>query len=284
MRAATFVLPALIVISSALPHSPEAARAQRGPMSAFDVASVRENVSGRATASRRSLPGGRLVIENMSLEMLIAFAYEIRDRERGLAGGPANLLSRRFDINAIPPEHSPTTDRDHPMLLRALLRDRFKLRTHFEKRQLPVYALEVDREGTLGPSFRPSKHDCEAWARTAAGRLEDEPHDASGRPLCVTGAFLSAPGSVTRRHAGAISALVRWAQGHLHDRPVIDMTGLSGNFEWEVTFSPDVIPGPESTAPSIFTAFREQLGLKLEPTMAPRDVLVIDSIEMPAPN
>jgi uncharacterized protein (TIGR03435 family) len=84
------------------------------------------------------------------------------------------------------------------------------------------------------------------------------------------------------RSAGPIASLVtRGAQPYV-DRPVIDATGLTGNYEWHVSFT--MTPSPESEASSIFTAFQEQLGLKLEPRSGPYEVRVIDFVEPPTPN
>jgi uncharacterized protein (TIGR03435 family) len=289
MRVVTLALPVLLL--GPVIHSAEVPDAQApAPQAslAFDVASVRQNVNGGNRGSRRSLPGGRLVIENMTLEQIITFAYGSggSGQELRLTGGPAEILSRRFDITAAPPAGSSTTADDHPLMLRTLLAERFNLQTHTETHQMPVYALTVAREGRLGPGLRPSSHDCAAWAKAGGGMPENEPRDANDRPLCITGTLGGGPpGAARRRSAGPMSTLVAWAEGHLHDRPVVDMTGLTGNFEWEVTFSFDVtVPNPDNTAPSIFTAYNEQLGLRLEPRTTPMEVRVIDSVDLPTPN
>lgn len=176
-------------------------------------------------------------------------------------------------------------------MLRALLAERFNLKARFETREIPVYALTVAREGRLGPRLRPSDVDCVEWqnARRAGDTTVPEPRDARGGPLCSQRVDLSQTelGMTTRRYAGPVLILWSLIQNDV-DRFLIDRTGLTGNFEWELTseipglrsFVPDLKPA----APPIAIAIEEQLGLRLVPQMTAVDVLVIESVEMPAPN
>jgi uncharacterized protein (TIGR03435 family) len=166
-------------------------------------------------------------------------------------------------------------------MLRAMLAERFRLKTHTETRTVPVYVLSVLREGRLGPEIRESNHDCQALYQKGARPTDPNPPvDAKGRSLCWSNYDFGSVRGV--RFAGPISSVIsRGAQPYL-DRPVIDATGLSGNYEWHVSFAMN--PGPDSEAASIFTAFQEQLGLKLEPRVGPIEVRVIDAVEAPAPN
>jgi uncharacterized protein (TIGR03435 family) len=106
------------------------------------------------------------------------------------------------------------------------------------------------------------------------------------RLLCVVEVIRSSRGSGPMvaqrdRQAGPLTRLFPGIQGFV-DRPLVDATGLTGNFEWEITRA---MPGVETSEyPSMFTALEEQLGLKVEPQMATIDVIVIDSVEMPTPN
>jgi uncharacterized protein (TIGR03435 family) len=249
---------------------------------AFDVASVKPNTSGEDRSMFSSPPGGVVTITNMTLRMLIVQAYgiELTIERFSLVGGPEGLLSTRYDITAKPP------DGVHPrpqvlLMLRALLAERFKLRTHTETRDVPIYAMTVAREGRLGPEIRQSNHDCAALV-AAGGRPTDPkpPRDSKGRGLCWNNFDFGPVRGV--RFAGPVASLVtRGAQPYV-DRPVIDATGLTGNYEWHVSFT--MTPSLESEASSTFTAFQEQLGLKLEPRSGPYEVRVIDSVESPTPN
>ena len=280
----TGILTAVFLLGTVGPLVP-AAGAQ---VPTFEVASVREHVSGGDRASRRSLPDGRLVITNMTLEAIVAFAYGLagNDQQFRLIGGRSEILSKRFDIDATAPNSASAAD--HPLMLRALLAERFGLRTRPEVRQVPIYALTVARQGELGPALRKTSHDCMALAKS--GALKDAPKDSEVYSLCVA-AFGSSSGRggtkgvVTRRNAGPMETLVSWAQGFLRDRRVVDLTGLAGNYQWEITHALDLVPlAPDSSAPSIFTAYEEQLGLTLEARTGSVETLVIESVAMPMPN
>ena len=244
----------------------------------FEVASIKQNVSDDTRAYFSPTPGIRWL--NVPLRTLIVRAYEIPvSAERfTLQGGPDSLLALRFDVSANEPEGTPSGQT--MAMLRTLLADRFNLRIHREMRQMPIYALTVAREGTLGPNLRRSSLDCAAFA-AAGGKRGDAtaPRSADGQELCVgdriTGAVL------TLQHAGPLAQLVTRAQGFV-DRPVVNATGLAGSYDWRIAFSlRDQI---DSTMPSIYTAIREQLGLRLEPRTGPVEVLVIDSVEQPTPD
>lgn len=204
---------------------------------AFEVASVRVNTTGDAKTF--SSPGvmptpfgipppvpGRVVISNATLRDLIAAAYGINPNlvPHLLTGGPARVLETRFDINAQPPEGAPASE-TLPML-RTLLADRFKLKVHIERRDVPVYALVVARQGQLGRTLRPSGIDCNVpGARKAV-------LDENSKPACmlnVYGYSKPGPGDMTISDVNSISSLIARIQPFL-DRPIIDATGLMGNF------------------------------------------------------
>jgi uncharacterized protein (TIGR03435 family) len=187
-------------------------------------------------------------------------------------------MQLRFDVAANEPDGTPPGQT--MAMLRTLLADRFNLRVHRETRDLPIYEVTLAREGILGPNLRASPHDCAAFA-AAGGKSTDPnaPRDADGQDLCV-GDRIQA-GALTLQHAGRLAHLIERVQGFV-DRPLFDATGLTGSYEWRLTFSlRDHIDSP---MPSIYTALREQLGLKLEPRIGPVEVLVIDSVERPTPD
>lgn len=147
---------------------------------------------------------------------------------------------------------------------------------------LPVYALLLARsDRRLGPQLHASTTDCAAQA--ASGQTQRSP---DGRPRCgvrATGGHMIAGGLPLAQLATLLSTMV--------DRTVVERTGLSGAFDFELNWTPnrapqrpDAAPPANSDDPSIFTALREQLGVKLEPAKAPTDVLVIDHVERPTPN
>jgi uncharacterized protein (TIGR03435 family) len=253
----------------------------------FDVASVRQNTSGTLQQSM-AWPKGSFSAINMPLNMLIAQAYDIPRQLQPftLAGGPADLLASRYDIRARLPETTP--EGQHFPMLRSLLAERFKLRVHYESRPTPIYTLTVAREDRrLGPDLRASSIDCNVERERVTQRgdrltQESAPRDSRGRRACWsnTSAFANG-GAQTLANIGTVGDLVRSLQSFV-DRPVTDATGLTGNFEWQVVFASRVQPNPD--LPSVFTAVQEQLGLKLEASSGPFEVLVIDSVERPTPD
>jgi uncharacterized protein (TIGR03435 family) len=264
---------------------------QKSP--AFEIASIKQNVSGQPGASIRVPPAGTIRFTNVMLRVLIRDAYQVDAyTERftlipgpyvriigSAAGGPQTDVPR-FDVQAKPPVDSSPGERR--AMMRTLLEDRFKLRVHRETRQMPVYALTLVRAGRFGPTLTASKFDCEAFlAQRRAGGSAEEPVDASGKSWCLYPIDRSRPSVENMRMAGPVRLLMQRAQPFV-ERPVIDTTGLSGNVEWVLTFGWGT--NAPADVPDLFTALQEQLGLKLEPTKAAVDVLVIDHVERPAPD
>ena len=256
------------------------ARAVAQGQVAFEVASVKPNDSGESRTYFNVPPGVRWT--NVTLRALIVRAYDIPPTvERfTLVGGPDQILAARFDVTAKEPEGSPAGQT--MAMLRTLLAERFNLRVHRETRQMPIYAVTMVREGALGSDLRPSPHDCVAFAAAGGRRTDDNaPHDANGQALCFNSDILRA-GLLTMQNAGPVSQLLTRVQGFV-DRPLIDATGLTGSYQWRLAFSASG-PVANSPHPSIYTALREQLGLKLDPRTGPVEVLVVDSVERPTPD
>jgi uncharacterized protein (TIGR03435 family) len=201
-----------------------------------------------------------------------------------ISGGPSWINTDRYTINA-KAEGAPSRPMIMGPMLRALLEDRFQLKVRREIREVPVYNLTVARNG---PKLKMAK---EGTCPTPGG------------PPGV-----SCPGSVWFERKGlnlivdqqaTLDDFVRMLIQRL-DRPVIDKTGIKGIFDFHLEFAPDTTlgnppGGGDPTAapadapadlrgPSIFTALQEQLGLKLESTKGPGEVLVIDHVERPSEN
>jgi uncharacterized protein (TIGR03435 family) len=260
----------------------------------FEVATVKRNTSSPGNSLMRRLPGGRLTATNMPVRPMITFAYELAQYQ--LVGGPSWISTDAFDIIAKmegdPAPVAPGTGTPDPMrlALRDLLADRFKLKVHRETRQMDIYALVMAKPGGApGPSLKPSTADCAAQA--AAARRGGPPPGppgppAPGAPFC---GIFGGPGRL--RFGGLPASQLAQAFSGQAGRMVVDRTGLTGSWDFELNFAvegrggpgaagPDV-PAPDSNAPSFFTAIQEQLGLKLESTKGPVEVLVIDVIEKP---
>lgn len=216
---------------------------------AFEVAAIKPSDPGSPVGIRR-FPGGRFNTTNTSLRLLITWTYDIGDER--LAGAPAWLDSVHFDVTAKAADPDATLDELHAMM-RSLLADRFKLQVHTATKDLPVYLLEVDKNG-------PKVHVLEAplavnhdpFQMTREGRL--------------TGTSVSTE---------MLAKVLTNQLGHY----VSDKTGFQGAFDFALSWRPDSSSSTDDTRPSIFNALREQLGFKLTPGKAPVEVVAIDHVE-----
>ena len=282
------------LLSTAVATVPALAQTDTRP--AFAVATVKFNRTGDAARSMRLQPGGRLVVVNQPLRQLITLAYGLQPQQ--LAGGPSWLDTDRFDITAQAEGNvSPSPPGGPPgpaqQMLQRLLEERFGLVVHTESRELPVYALTVvRRDGQLGPNIKPADRDCLALMTQAPGGVPVQaPRLPDGRPGCgvlrnnATGKVLAGGTTMTML---AVTMLTGPA-----GRIVVDQTGLTGAYDFDLEFAMDAAPGaapapdaatPVSDRPSLFTALEEQLGLKLQPTRAPITVTVIDRVTPPTEN
>lgn len=285
MRIAALSVVLLLVLAVLL--------AAQSPSLTFEVATINPNNSGAAFADIRIQPGGRFAWVNITLKELMRSAYAQQAFEnREIRGGPKWIDSDRFDIIAKTEENATIVDPDglpRPLfaMLRTLLEERFQLRTHNEKAERQGFALVVARPGRLGPKLHVVDVDCvEIIRQQAAGTFRRDPDHA---PPCSVGV---PPGQV-RATAITMDALAR-VIGTRVGRPVVDRTGLSGNYDVELEFRPEISTGgpvdqpitapPDLDKPSIFAALEEQLGLRLESAKAIVDVLVIDRAERPTEN
>jgi uncharacterized protein (TIGR03435 family) len=254
-------------------------RAQSPPE--FEVASVKPNKSGTPQSGPQMQPGGRLTLTNRTLRYLVQFAYSTIEsplHDFQIVGGPDWTDRDRFDVTAKMegnPPPGPATANLARMMLRGVLTERFRLKIRKESRELPVYTLVVTRpNGQLGSGLRLRQDSCERFVPPPGG-----PDLKGTMPLC--GYLRGGQGTLNYRGVPISSLFRPNALGGL-DRLVIDHTNLQGLFDIDLTWAADTTAA--DNAPSIFTAVQEQLGLKLEPTRAPVDVLIIDSAERPTPD
>lgn len=238
---------------------------------AFEVASIKPNKSG-ASNSSTSGRAGSFTASNVTARQLIVYAYRLRPFQLG--GGPRWISADRFDIQARTPENGKP---DNPAMTRALLRDRFKLVAHTETRQEQIYALVLAQpDGRLGPQLKASTLNCAPSQAAAASPCgtNTSVNDTVGR---MTGAGQS------------MESLVSALGGFGLNRMVLDRTGLKGQFDFELRWTPDNLRNASAAvqsndAPSIFAALQEQLGLRLESQRGPVEFLVVDRIEPPTPD
>ncbi len=215
---------------------------------AFEVASIRPSDPGDVGNQAFSSPGGRFTAINDTLKSLIRFAYGLQDYQ--VSGASGWMDSAAYDIKA---KAENDTVSDFRPLLQALLADRFQLKFHRETKELPIYALMV---GKTGPRLH-AVNGAGPGVGMRKGRF-------NGR-----GADMPTLASVLSGQLG---------------RLVLDRTGVSGFYDFTLTFEPDDSRTADTAGPSLFTALQEQLGLKLESQKGPVETLVIDHAEKPSAN
>lgn len=252
----------------------------------FEVASIKPSGSDDRRVSIMMQPGGGLRTTGSTLKMLLTMAYDVREFQ--ISGGPAWINTDRYDIvakaersaGADNPPGDPRTMTDEQRKtvgdqmrerLRALLADRFQLTLRRETKEQSVYALVVAKSGSKLQESQ-TKEGAGPHGMLRMGRGE-----FSGQGVQLQGLTM-----VLSNQLG---------------RPVIDRTGLKGNFDFKLTWTPDpgqpaslpatgpdAPPPPDPNGPSIFTAVQEQLGLRLESQKGPVEMLVIDRVEKPSEN
>jgi uncharacterized protein (TIGR03435 family) len=239
---------------------------------AFDVVSIKENKSGERTGRSGFRPNGIYMV-NMSLTV---FLYQGFQPPR-VFGAPDWLQSGHYDLEAKVAEsdiaaYHKASPAERDRMLQAVFEDRMKLKTHNETRELPVFALVVSKHGSKlkEAEKETSKRDPPPNTLNSGGGL----YWALGQP------------AGERQVIGQGVAMKRLVQYLSYtpgiDRLVVDKTDLAGDYDFTLNSSSTI--DSDATAPSIFTAIQEQLGLKLESTKGPVEVLVIDHIEKPSPN
>jgi uncharacterized protein (TIGR03435 family) len=254
-----------ISASGVLAQSP----APRPKFDAFEVATVKPADSGPKSGRYIVMQGtNRFVEKDYTLKLLIAAAYDLNPRT--ISGGPAWLSDDHYDILAVTPGEVRPNHDEQMSMLRSLLADRFKLTFHREQKVFSIYELQVAKGG---PKLK----------ETASH--PDDP--AVVGPGVVYPQRIVLPG----RNA-TMGNFVSLLQRAILDRPVVDKTGLSGKYDFDLEWAPDEtqfggdVPPVSAAAPSppLFEAIQQQLGLRLEATKGPVDALVVDTAERPTAN
>lgn len=225
----------------------------------FEVASVRPHrFAGDEPSDRRVSPGGRFVATNTSARTLLRIAFGVDDNR--MSGAPGWIDSETFDIDAISADHAEVkTPQQFQQLVLSLLEDRFQLKFHREQKEGPVYWLELDKPGKLGPALKPSTLESQPSMSTNS--------DGGRAVMKVSKASMTDIAAAFRRQAG---------------RPVEDHTGLEGSFDFQIEWSREETP--DSVVPPLVTVLKEQLGLKLQAAKGAIETLVIDQIARPSAN
>jgi len=211
-------------------------------------------------------PGGTLSLRGFTLKDIIGFAYDMDNRQ--IFNIPKALESERYDVVGKADKPLNPSSNEAKEMLQTLLADRFQLKFHRETREIPIYVLTVAKGGH---------------------KMKPRTEGDGGAPTSLLFRGANLPGRNT-----SIAMLAGGLQKLVLDRPIIDKTGLTGNFDFDLAWRPDgtqfggrggTLPAAsDSDRADIFTAMQEQLGLKLDATRGPGEVIVIDKVEKPSEN
>jgi uncharacterized protein (TIGR03435 family) len=270
-RAVRRVWPCLAILSLAV-VTPSAFADQPK----FEIAAIRRS-RPETKWSYHLGPGSRAIMTGFRVRDLILLAWHTQDFR--ILGEPAWADSDRFDIEARA-QATPTED-EFRLMVRSLLEERFHLVLRSESRQMPVFNLVPD--GKPANLVRTKEGTCAPFD-TSAGA--NDPQDPQAKPFCGFSEHLvqNGNGPVTQLRArGVTTALLARVLGTTLDRQVNDETQIPGTFDFVLEYAPDNQPTVDGP-PSLFTAIREQLGLKLESARGPVDVFVVDNVQRPSEN
>lgn len=212
-----------------------------------------------------TMRGEVMMAINVSLMNVVTFAYDLHQRQ--VSGAPSWAESEKFDITIKPNLPGQPNISQMKKLLQEVLADRFQVKFHTEKREIAVYAITAP----AGTQHKLAK---------------------SSNPGNLPSLLYPRPGMLPARNA-TMTELAQSMQTAVLDRPVVDRTGIDGRYDFTIDWMPDETqflsfgpapPTQDNGKPNIFTAYQEQLGLKLEGVRAPADVMVLDKAEKPSEN
>lgn len=280
MNPASFRVAFALTLVLAVPLSSHQ-QSPAGDQTTFDVASVKRNTSGDLYGTAGLQPGGRFVMVNLPLLRLIRAAYSDLNPSQ-IVGAPEWVNTERYDVAATAGRETSAPEMER--MLRGLLAERFKLRTHFEFRDQDAFALVRATEiGPPPPQLRQVRVDC-VTLTAQPGTSSNLPRSNNGAPPCGLvhdGQKLAAGGITMAQLARTLTPLV--------GRPIVDRTGLVGHYEFTLEYATRDgnaagVPAANDSRPSIIAALQEQLGLRLDSRRMSVDVLVIDSVGRPGPD
>ncbi|HEV2620096.1 MAG TPA: TIGR03435 family protein [Acidobacteriaceae bacterium] len=257
-----FIAFANLILSTTLSAQPAA-----GTPPAFEVATIKPADAGPKASRYLIMKGSdHFVARDYTLKSLIAAAYDLNPK--AISGGPSWVESNAYDILATTPGDTRPARDVQMSMLRALLAERFALTFHREPRVFSIYAIELAASGAkLKPTATPD-------AAPSVG------------PATVFRDHVVLPG----RNA-SVADLATLFQRAILDRPVVDRTGLTGHYDFDLDWAPDTsqfdgsLSAPDTTPSApLFTAIQQQLGLRLTPTKGPVSALIIDQAQPPTPN
>jgi len=250
------------------PPQPKLAPMDANANPSFEVATIKPS---KPDDQRKAfiVQGNRFQIINQPLVQILCFAYDVQEKQ--LIGLPPWAETDKYDIDAKPDGEGAPSGKQWKSMIQKMVAERYKLTFHPEKKELSVYVLSVAKGGP---------------------KLTKSEGDPNGLPGLF---FRGKPGDLGVRNA-TMADFTGLMQSAVLDKPVVNQTGLTGKYDFTLLWTPDdsqfagmgaKIPPPTDTAnapPNLYTAIQEQIGLKLEATKAPADVMVIDHVEKPSEN
>jgi uncharacterized protein (TIGR03435 family) len=215
---------------------------------AFEAVSIKLAAPDAHTETRR-YPGGRFTATGITLKALIQRAWDVKDFQ--ITGGPGWINSDLFSVTAKAPASGTITGPELSQMIQSMLRDRFHLEIHRETRDMPIYSLVIAKSG---PKLTPTTAAMQTWSRGNGSLV------GTKVPLDMLAGDL-------------LESQLR--------RVIVDRTGIPGEFDIQLKWTPD---NADEAGLSLFTAIQEQIGLRLESTHGPVEMLVIDAAEKPSAN
>ena len=286
--------------------------AQTPAAPAFEVASIKPSAPGDPSNPLTMIPmaapqpGGRFKATNFPLWALISTAWQLPDFR--IVGGNKELMSVKYDINAKAEGSATLGQKELLPLLKSLVIERFQLKSHLEPREMAFYDLVIARgDGRLGPELKPTKSDCsnvdelnakraEALARGDLASIMPKPGEFL--PCAIAPNLANGPQNLSLHGDGQELKVLVDLLSQFTGKYVRDKTGLTGRYDFDMKLDMQTLIGlvqklginvptpnlPQTDGSSVMTVLNEQLGLKLESTRGPVDVLVIDSVQAPTPD
>jgi uncharacterized protein (TIGR03435 family) len=249
----------------AIPEPPKSMPADAKPK--FDVVTVKPSVPN-APGKLFTIRGRQVLTINTTVNDLITFAYSLQTKE--ILNAPT-WMDEKYDVDGVPDVEGQPNIKQMRMLIADALVQRFGLKFHTEQREMTAYALTVAKGG---PKL------------TVTTDRESSP-----------GNFLFGGLGKLRVTNATMKDFCHGMQEAVMDKPVVDQTGLTGRYDFNLNWQPDQSqfasfgahiqppdPNDPNPLPSLYTALQEQLGLKMESTKANVDVMVIDHIDKPSAN
>ena len=238
----------------------------------FEVATIKPSKPGQQ-GKGFGFRGRQFITMNTNLNDLIAFAYGLHAKQ--IVGAPAWFDTDLYDIAGVPDVPGRPNEKQSGIMMQKLLADRFQLKFHHEQKVLSVYTITVAHDGPKMKKSTAGPNDGDAFMFRGLGDL------------------------IVRNMT--MKDFATWMQSGVMDRPVVDQTGLTDRYDFTLKWTPDEsqfaqfrgsnVKMPTANAtndpnapPGLYTAIQEQLGLKMEATKAPDDVIVIDHVEKPSAN